>query len=58
MGKKRKREESSKSWFGKGYIKPYKGNFTELENSLLEFTKSPASEDEKRCMPEFPIYTN
>lgn len=48
MGRKRKRKEPSKSWFGKGWIKPYKGNFTELENSLLEFTKSPASEDEKK----------
>lgn len=48
MGKKRKRNKPSKSWIGKGWIKPLKGNFTELENSLLEFTKSPASEDEKK----------
>lgn len=48
MGKKKKRNKPSKSWFGKGGIKPLKGNFTELENSLLEFTKSPASEDEKK----------
>lgn len=48
MGKKKKRNKPSKSWIGKGWIKPLKGNFTELENSLLEFTKSPASEDEKK----------
>lgn len=48
MGKKRKRNKPSKSWIGKGWIKPLKGNFTELENSLLEFTKSPASEYEKK----------
>lgn len=48
MGKKRKRKKPFKLWFGEGWIKPIKGNFTELENSLLEFTKSPASEDEKK----------
>lgn len=48
MGKKRKRNKPSKSWIGKGWIKPLKGNFTELENSLLKLTKSPASEDEKK----------
>lgn len=48
MGKKKKRNKPSKSWIGKGWIKPLKGNFTELENSLLELTKSPASEDEKK----------
>lgn len=48
MGKKKKRDKPSKSWIGKGWIKPLKGNFTELENSLLEFTKSPASEDKKK----------
>lgn len=48
MGKKRKRKKPSKLWFGNLWIKPIKGNFTELENSLLEFTKSPASEDEKK----------
>lgn len=48
MGKKRKKKKPSKLWFGNLWIKPIKGNFTELENSLLEFTKSPASEDEKK----------
>lgn len=48
MGKKKKRKKPSKLWFGNLWIKPIKGNFTELENSLLEFTKSPASEDEKK----------
>lgn len=48
MGKKRKRKKPSKLRFGNLWIKPIKGNFTELENSLLEFTKSPASEDEKK----------
>ena len=48
MGKKRKKNEPSKLCFGNLWIKPIKGNFTELENSLLEFTKSPASEDEKK----------
>ena len=48
MGKKKKRNKPSKLWIGQEVIKPLKGNFTELENSLLEFTKSPASEDEKK----------
>lgn len=48
MGKKRKRKKPSKLWFGNLWIKPIKENFTELENSLLEFTKSPASEDGKK----------
>lgn len=48
MGKKRKKKKPSKLRFGNLWIKPIKGNFTELENSLLEFTKSPASEDEKK----------
>jgi hypothetical protein len=48
MGKKKKRNKPSKLWIGQEVIKPLKGNFTELENSLLELTKSPASEDEKK----------
>lgn len=52
MGKKKKRKNPSKLWFGNLWIKPIKGNFTELENSLLEFTKSPASEDEKKMYAE------